>query len=1008
MIGQTVSHYRIVEKLGEGGMGVVYAAEDLRLGRRVAIKFLSTTSNSQQVRARFLREARAISQLSHPHIATIYDYGETPDSQPYIVMEIVSGEDLSELLRGGALPVSRALEIVEAVAEALHEAHSQGIVHRDIKPSNVVINERGSVKVLDFGLAKQLPESLPQHSDQNAQTLLATNTRSNALVGTPLYMSPEQATAAPVDSRSDLFALGALLYECLTGQPAFSGANVLAIVAQVIHIDPPPPSNINPKISPELDRITLRALSKDLQQRYQSAREMLADLRATHNTLHEHEQHAEAVVAPGSRTGARRFRVFSGGWRPSSHLLILLVAATFITLALLAVFQHWRTPATPEPSAEARQWYDRGTGALRDGAYYQASKMLSRAISIDDNFALAHARLAEAWAEMEYTNKAKDELLRVVSLLPNRSSLPQLDALYLDAVNAVVARDFEAAIKAYGEISRQKPKDAAARLDLGRAFEKNDDIAQAIKSYVEATELDPFYATGYLRAAILYSRKQDVSNASAALDKAEGIFQDSGNLEGRAEVLYRRGVLLRDSGQLIAARAQLEKALEMAGNSGNESQKINILLELSRLSYIEGSPVKEQQYAQAAIEFAEQHEVEGLLMRGLNELGIALQSGGDYDGAANQFQKALDLARRYNVPYLAARSLINLAGLRIEQLRTDEGLQDAEQALLIFQQGNYRKDISSCLTSIGRARRRRGEYAEAQSAFEQKLQLARDAGDQRQIAFALGELATLLYEQERYTEALSRYDESYAIYKSLGLRVNLAYGLLSRGNLLWRLGRYDEARAALDQTFELANRPEGKIKPVLVEITLREAQLALSQRRFQEASAKARQSLDSSGGQYDATAIEAKFTLGLAQVFSGSTAEGKKLCEEAAGQAMRAGDTTLQSKALLALAEADLESRDAVSARKGALEAQARFARAAQLESEWRAWLIAALASRRQNDENAAHDELKRAAELLSQLEQKWGTEAFNSYAARPDIQALRTQLGKLSLPESISTNMRR
>src|SRR5918997_4851030 len=133
MIGQTLSHYKIVEKLGQGGMGVVYAADDLLLGRRVAIKFLSATSNDQQVRARFLREARAVSRLSHPHIATVYDYGETADEQPFIVMEMVTGRDLGELLRGGALPISRDVEIIEAVAEALGEAHAAGIVNRDIK-----------------------------------------------------------------------------------------------------------------------------------------------------------------------------------------------------------------------------------------------------------------------------------------------------------------------------------------------------------------------------------------------------------------------------------------------------------------------------------------------------------------------------------------------------------------------------------------------------------------------------------------------------------------------------------------------------------------------------------------------------------------------------------------------------------------------------------------------------------------------------------------------------------
>jgi tetratricopeptide (TPR) repeat protein len=622
--------------------------------------------------------------------------------------------------------------------------------------------------------------------------------------------------------------------------------------------------------------------------------------------------------------------------------------------------------------------------------------MLGRAISIDEKFALAHARLAEAWAEMDYTSKAKDEMLRVAALVPDRSALPQLDALYLDAVNALVARDFATAIKSYGELVRLRPKDASVYVDLGRAYEKNDDIENAIKSYVEAARLDPLYATAHLRVAILYSRRQDVVSASAALDKADAIFQDSGNIEGRAEVLYRRGALLRDSGKLPEARAQLERALEIASANGNDSQKVNTLLELSRLSYIEGSPAKEQEYAREAIDFAQQHGVEVLAMRGLNELGLALQAGGDYDGAAEQFRKSLEMARRTNVPYLEARSLINLAGVRIDQLRADEGLQYAEQALAIFQQGNYNKDISSCLTSIGRARRRKGEYDTALKVFEQKLQLARDAGDQRQIAFSLGEIAMVLYEQERYPESLSRYEESYTINKSLGIRVNLAYNLIFRGNLLWRLGRYEEAHAAIQEAGQLANRPEGTIKPLLVDVPLREAQLALSQRRFPEAKAKAEQSLKASGKQYEVTAIEAKFTLGLAEALSGSAAEGRKLCEEAVEQATRAGDAALLSKALLALAQAALESNDAGAALDSARRAQERFAGASQLETQWRTWLVAARARRAQADEAGARDAHAHADEILSQLEQKWGTDAFTSYMSRPDVQISRKQLGGL------------
>ncbi|HXM36299.1 MAG TPA: serine/threonine-protein kinase, partial [Pyrinomonadaceae bacterium] len=181
MIGQTVSHYYVIEKLGEGGMGAVYLAEDTHLGRRVAIKFL--TSSDRHYRARFLREARAVSTLSHAHIAAVFDYGEITEGQPYIVMELVKGKTISQLLQHDGLTLSQTVEIIASVADALGEAHHHGIVHRDIKPSNVVVNERGQVKVLDFGLAKQLLEEASLSVDPEARTLYSTRTRSDVIVG---------------------------------------------------------------------------------------------------------------------------------------------------------------------------------------------------------------------------------------------------------------------------------------------------------------------------------------------------------------------------------------------------------------------------------------------------------------------------------------------------------------------------------------------------------------------------------------------------------------------------------------------------------------------------------------------------------------------------------------------------------------------------------------------------------------------------------------------------------
>lgn len=328
-------------------MGIVYLAEDTHLGRRVAVKFLSATHN-HNYRARFLREARAVSNLSHPNIAILHDYGETDEGQPFIVMEYVKGKTLSDLLNESGLTLSRSLEIAEAVADALGAAHGQGIVHRDIKPSNVIVDVDGRVKVLDFGLAKQLNEQESEPSHPDAATLPAMRTESNVVVGTPLYLSPEQAMGARVDERSDLFALGALLYEALTGKPAFSGGSVIEIGAQIIHVNPPPPSSINPRVPAELDRITHKALQKKTDQRYQSAAEFLVDLRAARAALSDsHHLTRRMVVSKGMQSSSLR-TISENLRRPRVSLGVFLVGLVLVAVAIWQIFTHfYKTRVTP-------------------------------------------------------------------------------------------------------------------------------------------------------------------------------------------------------------------------------------------------------------------------------------------------------------------------------------------------------------------------------------------------------------------------------------------------------------------------------------------------------------------------------------------------------------------------------------------------------------------------------------------------------------------------------------
>ena len=431
-IGQTISHYRIIEKLGGGGMGVVYKAEDTKLHRFVALKFLPDGfAPDSQTLSRFDREAQAASALNHHNICTIYETGEH-NGQPFIAMEFLDGQTLKHLIDGRSLPPEQVLELGIEIADALEAAHAEGIIHRDIKPANIFVTKRGHAKILDFGLAKVIPAGIgvgiSQMPTASAGELV---TSPGTAVGTVAYMSPEQARGEELDARTDLFSFGAVLYEMATGRMAFPGKNAAVIHDAILNRAPTPLARVNPDLPPELERIVDKALEKDRKLRYQSAADIRTDLQRLKRDTESARQ--PAVTSAGDELGGKS-RL---GWKVLPATLVLMA------LSVGGYFYFHRTPKLSDKDTIVLADFTNTTGdtvfdaTLRQGLSVQLEQSPFLSIVSDQQIQETLGLMGQP-AEAKLTPAIARELCqRTGSAAVLDGSIAQIGTQYLLTVKAV-------------------------------------------------------------------------------------------------------------------------------------------------------------------------------------------------------------------------------------------------------------------------------------------------------------------------------------------------------------------------------------------------------------------------------------------------------------------------------------------------------------------------------------------------------------------------------------------
>jgi len=958
-----LGRFQIIRHLGTGGMGEVYEAKDLELGR-IALKTIRLQiASSPRAFERFRQEVVLARKVSGPEVCRIHELFLLPatTSRPataFLTMEYLAGIPLSEkLLKDGTLPLKETLRIALDICEGLQLIHQQGIVHRDLKPSNIMLCERNGLShavLMDFGLALAAPLDCSDPKDETSSALSA-RTITGSVAGTPAYMAPEQFEGKPLTPATDIFALGVVLYQLFTCRHPYP-VNTPAGVAMRRLKRPWLPSTIRSELPRHWDRVIERCLEDEPSERFQTAEQVAKALKAS----------------PYSLENLRKDRPW-----------VLRVAGA-LALAVIGwgLLHWWQSRQYYHPAAEELHWYEAGVASLREGSYLKATKELERAAQKNNRFAMAHARLAEAWSDLDLDGTAQREMLIATA---QERHLQPLDRMYLDAIRATLTHDYDGAVVLYRRILDRLPDSerAAGHVDLGMAYERAGDPKLALQNYEEGSRLDKDNAAAYLHAAVLESRSNDFPQADQAFSHAESIMTAEMDQEGLANLDYERGYAANVSGHLDQAEQFQQRSLKEAEVIPNTQLEIRALIQLSSVAARQ-NPEKAVEFAQQAIHLARDNQLDFWTSMGESRLAAArIMQGSEHDQQAEEAaQEALRIATLSQHPRAEALANVMLASVFDQENRTDDVIAPAQAALAYYKQNSYFEPAARASLLLVRAELKLGDYSRATLAANNLLTLARQSGIRNLEVQAEETVGDSSREMEHYPDALVRYQRAWALDD---LAEDKAYQALNCADVLWRLGRYKEANIMLAEAKQTLPDRDRYLSVQIASL--------LSQQKYQQA-AELTENAIAHGSKPSASMLQRYETyLALAEAHLGKKGRALSNLYEILRGGEEINDRREEAATQLAEAEVYLFVGNAEEAKRLAGTAAMYYASVGRYDSELRSACLAALASKLEHDEASYKSNSNLAFNTLSSLKSRWDSDTFSHYLSRPDLQMLMREL---------------